>query len=374
MNITVHPLTESDLKPLISDPQKLGFCKHFSDRMFIMEHSEQDGWHNPTIRKFSNLELSPSTMVLHYAQEIFEGLKAFYTADDKINLFRPEMNARRFARSASRMCMPAITEFDFLHSIEAMVRLEERWIPRSRGAALYIRPFMFGSDSILGVRASSNYYYMVILSPVGPYYQEGFNPINLYVSDELVRAVRGGVGEAKTGGNYAASLLAGRIARENGCAQVLWLDGIHRRYVEEVGAMNIFFVQDNTLITPQLNGSILPGVTRDSVLTIAQYLGYKTKETEISVDEVVGGITTGSITEIFGAGTAASISPVGSLKYRNQDYVVNNRKVGPMTQTFYDFLQGIQYGDREDPFGWVKPLDRNNKHPQQQEVHSTVGS
>jgi len=325
--------------------------------MFVMPYSEQDGWHNPEIKKFTPFQLDPSTMVLHYSQEIFEGLKAFWGKNGKINLFRPEMNAKRFNRSASRLCMPTIPEYDFLESIEKLVKLEHRWIPHTRGAALYIRPFMFGTDNILGVRASSNYLYCVILSPVGPYYQEGFNPIGLYVSDEFVRAARGGVGEAKTGGNYAASLLAGKLARDKGCAQVLWLDAVHRRYVEEVGAMNIFFVFNDTLVTPKLSGSILPGVTRDSVLILAQHLGYKTREDEISIEEVIGGITTGSITEIFGSGTAASISPVGSLKYKDKDYVVGNRKVGPISQKLYDFLTGIQYGEIKDPFNWVKEIE-----------------
>ena len=357
MKIAIHPLKESDLKPLFNDPKKLGFCKTFTDRMFTMYYSEADGWHNPEIKKLEPFQLEPSSVVLHYAQEIFEGLKAFWSPNGDINLFRPEMNARRFNRSASRLCMPNLTEEDFMQSIEALVKLEERWVPRSRGAALYIRPFMFGNDNILGVRASSNYVYCVILSPVGPYYQEGFNPVSLYVSHELCRAARGGTGEAKTGGNYAASLLAGRIAREQGCAQVLWLDSSQRRWIEEVGAMNIFFVFGNTLVTPRLSGSILAGVTRDSVLTLAKHLGYRTEERDISIDEVVGGITTGSVTEIFGSGTAASISPVGMLKYQDRDYVVNNRKVGMVSQKLYDTLQGVQYGEIPDTFNWIRKLD-----------------
>ncbi|MBF0543127.1 MAG: branched-chain amino acid aminotransferase [Candidatus Riflebacteria bacterium] len=357
MKISIQPLKESDLKPLETDTKKLGFCKFFSDRMFTMHYSETDNWHNPEIKKLGSLDLEPSSMVLHYGQEIFEGLKAFRTSKGEINLFRPEMNAKRFNRSAARLCMPSLPEYDFLESIEKLIKIEERWIPNSKGASLYIRPFMIATDTILGVRASSNYIYCVILSPVGPYYQEGFNPVSLYVTDEFCRAAKGGMGEAKTGGNYAASLLAGRVAREKGCAQVLWLDPAHRKYVEEVGAMNIFFVFGDSLVTPKLNGSILAGITRDSVLTLAKTLNLKAEEREISIDEVIGGITTGSITEIFGSGTAASISPVGNLKYQEKDYIVNNRKVGPVSQKIYDFLTGVQYGEKEDPFKWIRKIE-----------------
>ncbi|MFZ2958304.1 MAG: branched-chain amino acid aminotransferase [Candidatus Ozemobacteraceae bacterium] len=362
MKIAIHPIKDTELKPLFNDPMKLGFCKTFTDRMFTMVYTEADGWNSPEIKKFGPLSFEPSTCVLHYSQEIFEGLKAFHTAKGDVNLFRPEMNACRFNRSAARLCMPTLPEYDFLESIESLIRLEERWIPKSRGAALYVRPFMIGIDSILGVRASSSYLYCVILSPVGPYYQEGFNPVSLYVTDEYCRAAKGGLGEAKTGANYAASLLAGRVARENGCAQVLWLDSARRRYIEEVGAMNIFFVFNNELlVTPKLNGSILAGVTRDSILTLARDLGYKTEEREISIDEVIGGITTGSVTESFGSGTAASVSPVGNLKYHDKDYVVNNRKVGPITQRLYDHLLGIQYGEIEDSFRWIRKMEMHEK-------------
>ncbi|RCK81235.1 MAG: Branched-chain amino acid aminotransferase [Candidatus Ozemobacter sibiricus] len=357
MKIEIHPLKKNELKPLFTNPNELGFCKLFTDRMFVMNYTEVDGWHNPVIKKLAPFQMEPSTIVLHYAQEIFEGLKAFRTKKGEINLFRPEMNAKRFNRSAARMCMPAIPEFDFLESIETLVRLEERWVPAaSTGASLYIRPFMFACDTTLGVRASSAYTYCVILSPVGPYYAEGFNPISLYVSDEYTRAARGGTGEAKTGGNYAASLLAGRVAREKGCAQVLWLDGAEHRFVEEVGAMNIFFVFGDRLVTPALNGSILPGITRDSVLVLAREQGLKVEERPLPIDEVIGGITTGSVTEIFGSGTAASISPVGSLRYRDQDYVVGGRKVGPVSKKLYDLLRGIQYGEIEDRHGWIRKV------------------
>jgi branched-chain amino acid aminotransferase len=357
MKIAVHPVPDSELKPMITDTSKLGFCKFFTDRMFTMEYNEEEGWTNPQIGPFRPFELDPSALVLHYAQEIFEGLKAFKGKDGAIKFFRPEMNAKRFNRSADRLCMPHFLENDFLESINALVNIEKKWVPDSKGAALYIRPFMFATDKALGVRASSGYIYCVILSPVGPYYQEGFSPISLFVSDELTRAAKGGLGEAKTGANYAASLLAGRIARKKGCAQVLWLDGAEHRYVEEVGAMNIFFVfNGNQLVTPQLNGSILAGVTRDSVLKLSSMLGLRAEERKISVDEVIGGITTGSITEIFGTGTAASISPVGSLQFKGNDYVVNNRNVGPVSQQLFDTLRGIQYGDLDDPYSWTVPL------------------
>ena len=268
MKIAIQPVKDSELKPLFTDPAKLGFCRFFTDRMFTMEYNNDDGWHNAVIKKFAPFQIEPSCLVLHYAQEIFEGLKAFYGKDGKIVLFRPDMNAARFNRSATRMCMPTLPEADFLESIETMIRLEKRWVPNHRGAALYVRPFMFAMDPTLGVRASSTYIYSVILSPVGPYYPEGFKPISLFVSDELTRAAKGVLGEAKTGANYAASLLAGRVAREQGCAQVLWLDGAEHKYVEEVGAMNICFVYGDRIVTPKLNGSILPGVTRDCVLKL----------------------------------------------------------------------------------------------------------
>lgn len=358
MRIAVQPLCESEMKPLMIDTSKLGFCKYFTDRMFTMDFTEEDGWGNPQIKSLQPFSIEPSSLVLHYAQEIFEGLKAFKGKDGVIRFFRPEMNAKRFNRSADRLCMPHFLENDFLESINSLVSLEQRWVPDSKGAALYVRPFMFATDSTLGVRASSNYTYCIILSPVGPYYQEGFNPVSLYVSDEFTRAAKGGLGEAKTGANYAASLLAGRNARKKGCAQVLWLDGAEHRYIEEVGAMNIFFVfNGNHLVTPKLNGSILAGVTRDSVLKLAPMLGLKAEERQISIDEVIGGIATGSITEVFGTGTAASISPVGNLQYHGNDYVVNGRKVGAVSQQLYDTLLSIQYGEVKDSFGWSVPLE-----------------
>jgi branched-chain amino acid aminotransferase len=359
MRIKFQKLPDTDLKPLIEDTNTLGFCKYFTDYMFTMDYTEEDGWHNPTIKPFSPFKINPSSLVLHYAQEIFEGLKAFKNPDGKIKLFRPDMNAKRFNRSAERICMPNFPENDFLESIHALVYTEQRWIPANKGTALYIRPFMFATDDTLGVRASSAYTYCLILSPVGPYYQEGFNPISLYVSDKFTRAAIGGVGEAKTGANYAASLLAGKVARQQGCAQVLWLDGAEHRFIEEVGAMNIFFVMnENTLVTPKLNGSILAGVTRDSVIQLGEKLGYKVEERKISIEEVIGGIDVGSITEIFGTGTAASISPVGSLKYKDKDYVVGARKVGPVSQNLYDNLLKIQYGEIPEPFpGWVVDLE-----------------
>lgn len=357
MKITVQPIKDSERKSRITDNKQLGFCKYFTDLMFVMQYSEVDGWHNAEIKKFQPFQILPSTLVLHYAQEIFEGLKAFRTKDDSIQLFRPDMNAKRFNRSAARLCMPSLPENDFIESIETLIRQEHDWVPRGRGAALYIRPFMFSTDSTLGVRASSNYIYCVILSPVGPYYQEGFNPVSLYVIDDLVRAAKGGLGEAKTGANYAASLLAGRVAREKGCAQVLWLDGAEHRFIEEVGAMNMFFVFGDKVVTPKLNGSILPGVTRDSVLQLAAHMGLKTEERTISIDEVIGGITTGSITEMFGTGTAASISPVSNLKYKDRDYALQNRKVGPISQKLYDMLMAVQYGDIEDPFKWIHKIE-----------------
>ncbi len=357
MKITIDQLKDSDLKPLFTDPARLGFCRTFTDRMLVMPFSEGRGWHDARISKYGQIPMEPASSVLHYGQEIFEGLKAFHGPKGEILLFRAEKNAQRFNRSASRLCMPTLPEADFLEAVEAMVKLEHRWIPKHRGSALYIRPFMVANDTILGVRAASEYLFMIILSPVGPYYTEGFNPINLFVSDELTRAAKGGMGEAKTGGNYAVSLYGGRMAREQGCAQVLWLDGSKHEFVEEVGAMNIFFVFGKTLVTPRLNGSILHGVTRDSVLTLGRHFGWPVEEREVSIKEVLDGIVAGKVTEVFGSGTAASISPVGMLKFKGHEYVVGNRAVGPITQKLYDSLLALQYGETADPFGWVRRIE-----------------
>ncbi len=352
MDITVIPLKDKECKPLFTNPEDLGFGKVFTDRMFTMEYTEGIGWRNPTIRKYEPFSLDPATLVLHYGQEIFEGMKAFAGPDEQILFFRPEENVRRFNRSARRMSMPELNEEDMLQAIIELVKLEKRWIPKTRGAALYIRPAMIASEVGLGVRASKEYIFFIILSPVGPYFKQGFRPVNLLVSENYVRAVEGGVGEAKTGGNYAASLLAKREAQEKGCTEVLWLDARERKYIEEVGAMNICFVIDGVITTPMLDGAILAGITRKSVLQLASHLGYAVAERKIPIAELVEGIHNGRVSEAFGVGTAASISPVGAIVYQGQNHAVHGGEVGPVAQLLYKELQAIQYGEKEDPFGW----------------------
>ncbi len=362
LDIKVETLAKEDMKPLFEDPTKLGFGVQFTDRMFTMRWKEGEGWHDAKIEKLKPFTLHPASIVFHYGQEIFEGMKAFAkTGGDDILLFRPEENIKRFNRSAERLCMPTLDEDEMMQAIEALVKAESRWIPRHKGAALYIRPTMIGTQEVLGVKASNEYIFFIILSPVGPYYPEGFNPIDLYVTDEYVRAVPGGVGEAKCGGNYAASLLAGAQAKKKGFAQVLWLDGVERKYIEEVGAMNIFIVYNRTLVTPRLNGSILPGITRYCIIDLAEQAGLQVEETTISISEVCHDIRRGALTEIFGSGTAASVSPVGALSYKGKDYTINDRGVGPVTQELYDKLQAIQYGETEDSFGWVKNIGKIEK-------------
>ncbi|MGE5598957.1 MAG: branched-chain amino acid aminotransferase [Bacteroidota bacterium] len=340
------------------NPADLGFGKYYADRMLTRSYHAGRGWAEARIVPYQALPLDPAARALHYAQEIFEGLKAYAAEDGRILLFRPEENARRMNRSAERMCMPTMPEEDFLACLEALIKAEKRWIPRAAGTSLYIRPTMIGHEAALGVHPSSEYLFYIVLSPVGAYFKEGFKPIRLYVEDTYVRAAVGGVGEAKTGGNYAASLLAGRKAEEKGFSQVLWLDARERRYVEEVGAMNIFFVFGRRLVTPALSGSILRGITRDSVLKLAPRLGYEVEERPIAIEEVTSGAADGSLTEAFGAGTAAVIAPVGSLHYRGRDYQITGDRVGEVSQRLYDELVGIQYGRRPDPFGWVREIGR----------------
>lgn len=358
MKITVEQLPESKLKPLYKDPSGLGFGKIFTDYMFTMKHRQGEGWVEPKIIPYSSFSIDPAAVVLHYSQEIFEGLKAYASPDGRVLLFRPDQNAKRMYRSAERLCMAPFPEEYFLEAVETLVNLEKRWIPKAPETSLYIRPTLVGLGSALGVHPASEYLFFIILSPVAAYYKEGFKPVKLAVEDYYVRSVVGGVGDAKTGGNYAASLMAGAKAEEKGFSQVLWLDAKEKRYVEEVGSMNMFFVFGKKLVTPNLGGSILPGITRASVLELAKSLGYQTEERPISIDEVVKGLTDGTLTEAFGSGTAAVISPVGSLFYKDHNYLINNNQVGKVTQELYTKLVDIQFGKAEDPFGWVKEIGR----------------
>lgn len=357
MNIRIAPLPVEKMKDKNKDESHLGFGKLFTDRMLLVEWKAGTGWCDARIEPYGPFMLDPACMVFHYAQEIFEGLKAYKWADGRVALFRPEMNARRFNQSATRMCMPEIPEELFLKGIEQLVALEKEWIPTAAGTSLYIRPTLIAVEPILGIKPSDHYYFYVILSPVGAYYAAGFNPVNILVEDHYVRAVAGGTGEAKTGGNYASSLMAALEAKKKGFDQVLWLDGLERRYIEEVGAMNMFFAYGKKIVTAPLNGSILPGVTRDSVLKLAPTLGYQVEERQIDVNDLFADIRAGKITEAFGSGTAAVITPVGKLCYKDECLQLSGGKVGEITQKLYDTLTGIQTGKISDTFGWVRFIE-----------------
>jgi branched-chain amino acid aminotransferase len=358
MQIQIEKIPDSELKPLDTDPGKLGFGKVFTDYMFTMRFQPGAGWVEPKVSRFAPFKMNPAAVVLHYSQEVFEGLKAYITSDGRILLFRPEQNAKRMYFSALRMCMEPFPEEYFLESVTALVNLDKRWIPKAAGTSLYIRPALLGLGAALGVHPAPEYLFFIILSPVAAYYKEGFNPISLYVEDYYIRAAVGGVGETKTGGNYAASLMAAAKAEKKGFSQVLWLDAREKKYVEEVGSMNMFFVCGRKLVTPNLSGSILPGITRDSVIKLAKSLGYQVEERPISINEVIDGIKDGSLTEAFGSGTAAVISPVGSLYFKEKNYLVNNNQVGKITEELYTKLIDIQYGRVADPFGWVREIGR----------------
>jgi len=351
MEVKIEKAAPGELKAK-PDQDKLGFGKYFSDHMLLMPYNGDRGWHDPVIRKYQNFSLDPAAMVYHYGQEIFEGLKAYRGAEDRIYLFRPADNLRRMNDSATRMCMPVIPVEKVLEALKKLLDLDREWVPRAPGATLYIRPTMIATEAGLGVRPAKEYMFFVILSPVGAYYPQGFNPVKIYVTDKYVRAVRGGVGEVKTGGNYAASIMAALEAQQKGYTQVLWLDALERKYIEEIGTSNIFFKIDDELVTPALSGSILPGITRDSVIKLARSWGVKVSERPISIDEVQAGIASGSLKEIFASGTAAVISPVGALSYQGREYPINGETTGPLAQRLFDELQGIQYGTRPDPFGW----------------------
>ena len=341
-------------KPAADAP--LGFGQIFTDHMFSMDYVEGQGWINPRIEPYAPICLEPSAMVFHYGQAIFEGLKAYKTADGTINLFRPQLNFERVNVSNARMVIPPIDEAFCLYALKELLKIERDWIPTADGTSLYIRPFIIATDPYLGVRPAHTYRFMIILSPSGRYYPQGLAPVNIYVEEEYVRAVKGGTGFAKTPGNYAASLIAQAKAYKTGYVQVLWLDGVHRRFIEEVGSMNVFFVIDGKLVTPALNGSILPGITRRTVLELAKRLGIESEEREIAIDELISMVKSGQVSEVFGAGTAAVISPVGELRYKDDVMTFNDGKIGPLSQKFYDIITGVQYGIRTDEYGWIEKV------------------
>jgi len=332
---------------------KLGFGKVFTDHMFLMDYEEGKGWFDARIVPFGNISLHPASTVLHYGAEIFEGMKAYRRADGGVQLFRPMENIRRMNNSAERMCLPLINEEDMLEILTTFVKLEEKWVPKSFGTSLYLRPFTFGNDESLGVHAVKRATFMLIASPSGSYYAEGINPVKIMIESEDVRTVRGGTGYAKCGGNYAASTRAGERAAKLGYSQVLWLDGVERKYVEEVGAMNVMFKIDGEIVTPLLTGSILPGITRKSCIEVLRAKGYKVTERLLSVDELVSALKSGKLEEAWGCGTAAVVSPIGKLAYGDEEFEVGGGKIGKVTQELYDLLTGIQWGKIPDEFGWV---------------------
>ncbi len=354
MEIKKTLIKPDKMKKLFTDASQLDFGTNFTDHMFTMEYLPGEQWTNAEIKPYQPLVLDPATMVFHYSQAVFEGQKAYLSPHDDILLFRPHENAKRINRSLTRMGMPAIPEDMFLEAESQLLKVEKRWIPKQRGTSLYIRPVVLATEVLLGaVRPSDRYLFYIILSPVGFFYKEGFNPVKLVVEEDYTRAATGGTGEAKTGGNYAGTIVACHNASQRGYSQVLWLDAKEHRYVEEVGANNIFFVLDEKLITPALQGTILPGITRQSVLELAEDLGITAEERAISIEEIVAGIESGTLTEAFGSGTAAAISPVGAICYKDKDYVINNNKTGVWTQKFYHTLIGMQYGEVEDKYGWI---------------------
>ena len=350
LNIKIERTQNPKKKP--AEGEKLGFGHIFTDHMFIMNYDEGQGWHDARIEPFHNITLSPAAMVFHYGQTMFEGLKAYKGDNGEVYLFRPDMNAKRANNSNARLCIPKIPKEDFVQAIKTVVDVDRDWIPDEPGTSLYIRPFIIATEPHLGVAPSSSYLFMVILSPSGAYYESGLAPVGIWIEDEYVRAVRGGIGYAKTGGNYAASLAAQVKAHDDGYSQVLWLDGVERKYIEEVGAMNIVFKIAGKVVTPMLNGSILPGITRDSVLTLCRDWGYDVEERRISVDELIAAAHNGTLEEVFGTGTAAVVSPVGKLRYKDEVFVIGDGKIGELTQKLYDELTGIQWGKRPDTRGW----------------------
>ncbi len=335
---------------------ELGFGKVFTDHMFVMDYQEGKGWYDARIVPFGNISLHPASTVLHYGAEIFEGLKAYRRADGNVQLFRPMENIKRMNNSAERMSLPLMDEQDAFEILTTFVKLEKDWVPHSFGTSLYLRPFMFGNDPSLGVHAVKNATFMLIASPSGSYYKEGINPVSIMIETEDVRAVRGGTGYAKCGGNYGASTRAGEKAAKKGYSQVLWLDGVERKYIEEVGAMNVMFKINGEIVTPALTGSILPGITRKSCIEVLKTLGYNVSERLLSIDELAEALEKGTLEEAWGCGTAAVVSPIGKLAFEDKEYVIGGGKIGQVTQRLYDILTGIQWGKIEDTFRWVHPV------------------
>ena len=334
----------------------LRFGKVFTDHMFIMDYHEGQGWHDPRIIPYQPFVMDPATCVLHYGQAVFDGLKAFRGRDGHIRIFRTPDHALRLNRSCEYVCIPPLDPEMVEESIRALVEVDQRWVPSLAGTSLYIRPTVIATETFLGVHPSTSYSYYVILCPVGAYYAEGMNPVRILATDKYVRAVQGGLGAAKTAANYAASLHGAQEAERQGYTQVLWLDGVHHRYLDEVGTMNIMLRIGDEVITPPLNGAILAGITRESALTLMRDWGLRVSERQIAIDDVIAAAKSGALKEMWGTGTAAVVSPVGELGYKGERHIINNGKIGELTQRLYDAIVGIQYGTAPDPYGWARPL------------------
>lgn len=353
LDIKITKTTAPRQKP---DETALGFAKYFTDHMFMMDYTDGVGWHDARIVPYQNLSLDPACVVLHYAQEAFEGMKAYRAADGRILLFRPECNAQRMIDTNDRMCMPTIPVEDYVQAVKALVTVDADWVPHADGTSLYIRPFIFGTDIGLGVHASKSYSFLIICAPSGAYYEEGINPVRIYVEDDYIRAAPGLTGACKCGGNYAASIKAGELAEQKGFAQVLWLDGVEKKYVEEVGSMNILFKIDGKLYTAACSGTVLPGVTRRSCLELCREWGYEVIEGKLAIETVMQAAREGKLEEVFGTGTAAVISPVKELVWKDETAQIGGGNIGPLTQKLYDTITGIQWGKLPDDKGWTVTL------------------
>ena len=355
LDIKIQKTTTPKAKP---DENRLGFGNYYTDHMFVMDYTEGQGWHSPRIEPYHALSLDPAAMVFHYAQESFEGLKAYRTKEGKVQLFRPEKNGERLQSTHERLCIPTIPVEDFVQAVKTLVEVDRDWVPSAEGTSLYLRPFTIATEAHLGVKPSDSYQFLVIASPSGAYYEEVLHPVKIYVEDEYVRATPGGTGFIKCGGNYAASLAGQMKAHEMGYSQVLWLDGIERKYVEEVGSMNCFFKIDGVIRTAPCVGTVLPGITRMSCIELLRDWGYTVDcETRLSIEEVMQAARTGHLEEVFGTGTAAVVSPVGQLYYEGETAVIGGGKIGEVTQRLYDTLTGIQWGTLADEKGWVVPVE-----------------
>ena len=354
LDIKITKATTLKAKP--ADETKLGFGKIFTDHMFLMDYTRGHGWHDARIVPSAPFTLDPACVVLHYAQEIFEGMKAYRAVDGTIQLFRPDCNAQRMQDSCDRLCIPTIPVEDYIQAVKALVEVEKDWVPHTEGASLYIRPFIFATDVGLGVHASPTYTFCIIVSPSGAYYAEGINPVRIYVEDEYVRAAPGLTGFTKCGGNYAASIKAGEVAEEKGFAQVLWLDGVEKKYVEEVGSMNIMFKINGKIYTAPCEGTVLPGVTRRSCIELLRDWGYEVEEKHVAIADIMQAGHDGTLEEVFGTGTAAVVSPVKELDWKGDKVFICDGKIGPLTQKLYDTMTGMQWGKIPDDKGWIVPV------------------